>query len=246
MSSTLNTLSLDDQSEIFCKFQFDELMKFVKVYPSIQLKDKLWEKVLQISKIPIDVQKLSFMTHYSLYVEHLTIKKFTPSVELDISSSLQEDVKNEDLDSSNIYMIIKFIIKHQFDSISSFEITSPNDCCPKQWRNFISAAQTKTEYRLRMDGKTIATTEGNIKFSFEEIEIVIPFEYCESSFELALKQVEIINERLDRVSVSDDEEEEEVSKKDICRCEGCLGKKPKLIVRTVDDDDEDSDSDEDD
>lgn len=182
MSSKLNIVSLDSQALIFIKLNFEQLMSYVKSDPTIQLKGKLWEKVLNLADVPINERKLKFMTHYNLYVEHLMNHQPVPTIELVVDKSWY------------LSIVIKVSVKNNF-------ITTEVDCWPKNLttevcENFMLAVRNKTERIIECDwGNSISTKNGMIMFNYGDEHrtignvIQVPFEDCENIFESIMKEV---------------------------------------------------------
>lgn len=198
MSSNLDVVSIDNQADIYSKFNYEELMRFIKSYPLIQLNDNLWKKILNLAKVKVNEEKLKYMSYYNLYVEHLITQNYVHSVRLVIDRDRNID--------------FNFIVEFQFNTRVELHYQNINKFNSIRWKEFVAAAIDKDQnvlmfHNSRHGNVEIRTSDGYIFFSicryspnttYEKYEngfegsnsLSIPFELCKSSFDLAIKELE--------------------------------------------------------
>lgn len=74
-NSILSNVVIDIQAEILSKLNRKELMSYVKSFPTIQLNEPLWQRLVSLAKFSYSDDTLKEMTYFIIYIENLAIKE---------------------------------------------------------------------------------------------------------------------------------------------------------------------------
>lgn len=198
--NVISELPFDNQAEIIAQLDFKEVMKLVKPFPGMKLDDSLWTKILFLTKVEVDNEKLDFMSPFDIYMEHLIKSNYTQTVKLIVQEEKDED------DDNIIDLIFRFEINtvHHNTSVNTsvcFTYLEPRMYDSKRWTQFMISAFERKDDELRF-----CSSNGNVGISVHLDDIIfdvgkfgaggdgsgtfrIPFENCKSVFFQAISEL---------------------------------------------------------